>query len=59
MKLYSQALLASLLASFALTAGGCAKDPSKDVPAAKVEEPKAEPKAVEPPAAASPVAAPA
>ncbi len=53
-----------------LFASGCGKDPSKDVPAAKVEEPKPEPakveapkadepKAAEPAAAASPVAAPA
>ncbi|MBI5610445.1 MAG: YceI family protein [Deltaproteobacteria bacterium] len=51
-----------LVGAVALSA--CAKDPSKDAPAAKVEEPKKEePKAEEPkveaPAAATPVAAPA
>lgn len=53
--------------ALAIAAAGCSKDPTKDVPAAKVEEPKKEePKAEEPkkeepaaiPAAASPVAAP-
>ena len=63
MKMYTVVSLFAL----ALTATACGKDPSKDAPAAKVEEPKPaepaakaeEPKPAEPAAAApSPVAAP-
>lgn len=55
MKLYS---IASLLAALTLATVGCAKDPSKEAPAAKVEEAKPQPVAVEPAAEPSPVAAP-
>ncbi len=62
MSLYrSLILVASLSALTALA--GCAKDPSKDAPAAKVSEPapeaKPEEKPAEPPAPASPTVAPA
>lgn len=66
MKLNYRATVSLTALAFVVSATGCAKDPTKDVPAAKVEEPKKEePKAEEPkkeepvaiPAAASPVAA--
>lgn len=62
MKLYSRTTLITLALSLAVGAAGCSKDPTKDVPAAKVEEPKKEEPKAEPaaaPEAASPVAAPA
>lgn len=62
MKLYSRTTLITLALSLAVGAAGCSKDPTKDVPAAKVEEPKKEEPKAEPaaaPEAALPVAAPA
>lgn len=71
MKLYRPLTLTVAALTLSVAASGCSKDPTKDVPAAKVEEPKKEePKAEEPkkeepaalpaalPAVASPVAAP-